>query len=129
MQIDFHFTDVDGEARLHKWLEAFKNDYFGFGSSEPAYVGEGEGSWKHVALGDDCLFSQVCRAKCSYWSCGDGSPRCLCRASKKALYADTRWAITTGTRAERSDPPTPRQSADSTAQVEDGMRRSWEAAE
>jgi len=45
-------TDDDGDARLRPWLAALAADHFGFGPSQPAYVGKGKGSWKHVALGE-----------------------------------------------------------------------------
>lgn len=45
-------TDDDGDARLRPWLAALAADHFGFGPSQPTYVGKGEGSWKHVALGE-----------------------------------------------------------------------------
>jgi hypothetical protein len=48
-------TDEDGDARCKRWLNALENDYFGFGTAAPVYVGKGQGSWKHVALGDDYL--------------------------------------------------------------------------
>ncbi|MGN6527711.1 MAG: DUF6765 family protein [Burkholderiaceae bacterium] len=44
-----------GEQRLDGWLEAIAGDAFGFGPAHPRYVGKGEGSWKHLALGDDYL--------------------------------------------------------------------------
>jgi hypothetical protein len=44
-----------GEQRLDGWLEAIADDAFGFGTAHPRYVGKGEGSWKHRALGDDYL--------------------------------------------------------------------------
>ncbi|HEX7686230.1 MAG TPA: DUF6765 family protein [Burkholderiaceae bacterium] len=44
-----------GEQRLEGWLEAIAGDAFGFGPALPRYVGKGEGSWKHLALGDDYL--------------------------------------------------------------------------
>jgi hypothetical protein len=44
-----------GERRLAGWLQALADDAFGFGAAQPRYVGKGEGSWKHLALGDDYL--------------------------------------------------------------------------
>jgi hypothetical protein len=45
-------TDDDGDARLRSWLAALAADHFGFGPSQPTYVGKGKGSWKHAALGE-----------------------------------------------------------------------------
>jgi hypothetical protein len=48
-------TDERGEQRLAGWLEALAADRFGVGPARPDYVGKGEGSWKHQALGDGYL--------------------------------------------------------------------------
>ncbi len=49
------FDDEDGDERCKRWLDALAEDYFGFGRAEPIYVGKGDGSWKHAALGNEYL--------------------------------------------------------------------------
>lgn len=48
--------------------------------------------------------------------------------TEKALYADTRWAITVEHLRRMFGSTDPRQIVDSTVQAESGIRRSWEAA-
>lgn len=48
-------THADGDARLAHWLDALKGGHFGFGPATPGYVGKGQGSWKHAALGENYL--------------------------------------------------------------------------
>lgn len=52
------FTDIasdNEEHRLNHWLELIKNNHFGFGTESISYVGKGNGSWKHTALGKEYL--------------------------------------------------------------------------
>lgn len=44
-------TDSDGYRRHAHWIEAIGRGAFSFGPAAPRYVGKGEGSWKHAALG------------------------------------------------------------------------------
>jgi hypothetical protein len=44
-------TDEDRDARHRTWLEAIAGGQFSFGPEQVHYIGKGEGSWKHAALG------------------------------------------------------------------------------
>ncbi len=44
-------TYPEGDKRHKNWLDAVKNDEFGFGAVELDYIPKGEGSWKYAALG------------------------------------------------------------------------------
>jgi hypothetical protein len=45
-------THPDGTDRHVAWLSAIEQGAFSFGPEKVSYVGEGEGSWKHQALGE-----------------------------------------------------------------------------
>lgn len=45
-------TSAEGKDRHQGWLGAIEQGAFGFGAEKVTYVGEGEGSWKHQALGE-----------------------------------------------------------------------------
>src|SRR5262249_17446750 len=48
------FTNLvipDEKVRHAAWLEDIKKGFFSFGPETASYVAEGEGSWKHYALG------------------------------------------------------------------------------
>lgn len=44
-------TDADGDVRHAAWLKAIREGFFSFGAESIGYIGKGEGSWKHAALG------------------------------------------------------------------------------
>ena len=46
------WDDRDEQVRHQKWLSSLADDEFGLGPVELRYVAQGEGSWKHAALGD-----------------------------------------------------------------------------
>ena len=46
------WDDRDEQIRHQKWLAALADDEFGIGPVKLEYVAQGEGSWKHAALGD-----------------------------------------------------------------------------
>ena len=43
--------DTEADERHREWMDAIKNDAFGFGAQNLEYTGKGYGSWKHAALG------------------------------------------------------------------------------
>ncbi len=43
--------DPDGDVRHAAWLTAIRDGYFSFGPEPIGYIGKGEGSWKHAAVG------------------------------------------------------------------------------
>lgn len=46
------FDEAEGEQRHQRWLEALERGDFSFGPATLRYIGKGEGSWKHAALGN-----------------------------------------------------------------------------